>query len=149
MPLLLPLAAAPPQGDPALLALLACGAVGLAVAALVWWVARALQTEDPKQGAEWRYDVSRINELRRVDLFFRLFQPAIELLARLNRAVFRESLPEIQREIQAAGLPRFWLAEEYLARAELIALVLAPVYIYACSRLVRPAGLLLAAASCR
>ena len=84
---------------------------------LAWWVVRVLRSEDLQQGAEWRYDVSRINELRRVDPFYRLFQPVIQLLARLNRKVFRDSLPAIQREIQAAGLPRFWLPEEYLAKA--------------------------------
>ena len=63
-----------------------------------WWVIRVLQSEDLQQGLEWRYDISRINELRRLDLFYRLFQPAIQLLARLNRNVFRDSLP--------AGLPR-------------------------------------------
>lgn len=104
--------------------------VGLAVSVLAWWVVKVLQTEDLQQGAEWRYDVSRINELRRLDPLYRVFQPVIGMFARLNRAVFRESLPEVQREIQAAGLPRFWLAEEYLARAELIALFFTPLYVY-------------------
>jgi len=57
-------------------------------------------------------------------------QPAIQLLARLNRKVFADSLPAVGREIQAAGLPRFWLAEEYLGKLELIALCLSPVYVY-------------------
>lgn len=109
---------------------LACGVVGAAVFLLAHWVIRVLQTEDLQQGAEWRYDISRINELRRLSVFYRFLQPAIQLMARFNRAAFRESLPEIQREIQAAGLPRFWLAEEYLARLELIALFLTPLYIY-------------------
>ena len=104
--------------------------VGLAAFLVVWWVWRVLQSGDLQQGGEWRYDVSRINELRRVSPLYRLFQPAIHLLARFNRGLFRESLPEIQRELQAAGLPRFWLAEEYLARAELIALFATPLYVY-------------------
>jgi len=104
--------------------------LGAAVAVLVWWVCHVLKTEDLEQGAEWRYDVSRINELRRIDVFYRLFQPVIQWFARFNRAAFRESLPEIQREIQVAGLPRFWLAEEYLARLELIALIVLPCYVY-------------------
>ena len=37
-----------------------------------------LRAEDLQQGAEWRYDISRINELRRIDAFYRLFQPAIQ-----------------------------------------------------------------------
>ena len=40
-----------------------------------------------------------------------LFQPLIDVLARFDRAAFREPLVEMQREIHAAGLPRFWLAE--------------------------------------
>jgi len=67
---------------------------------------RLLISEDLQQGIEWRYDVSRINELRRMDVFYRLFQPAIQLLARLNRKVFADGLSTIYREIQAAGLPR-------------------------------------------
>jgi tight adherence protein C len=42
----------------------------------------------------------------------------------------REALPEIQRQIQAAGLPRFWLAEEYLAWLELISMFVSPLYVY-------------------
>ena len=95
---------------------------------LLWWIARALATEDAVQKDEWRYDVSRINELRNVDPMFRLFQPVIQWAARINRGAFREQLPEIQREISASGLSRFWLAEEYLGRAELIAVLVSPVY---------------------
>ena len=104
--------------------------MGAAVLVLVLWLVRALRTKDLEQGDEWRYDVSRINELRRIDRLYRVFQPAIGILARVNRLLFRESLPEIHRQIQAAGLPRFWLAEEYLARAELIALFVSPIYVY-------------------
>ncbi|MBU4270549.1 MAG: type II secretion system F family protein [Planctomycetes bacterium] len=104
--------------------------VGLAVAMLAWWIFAVLRSEDLQQGIEWRYDVSRINELRRADWFFRLLQPAVQLLARGNRKVFREGLPAINREIQAAGLPRFWLPEEYLGKIELIALFCAPIFVY-------------------
>lgn len=103
--------------------------VALAVALVAWWGIRVSRSEDLQQGAEWRYDVSRINELRRMDRFYRLFQPVIGLLARLNRRVFADGLPAIHREIQAAGLPRFWLAEEYLAKLQLLALLLAPLYV--------------------
>jgi tight adherence protein C len=104
--------------------------VGLAVATVVEWIIVVLRSEDLQQGLEWRYDVSRINELRRLDWFYRLFQPVIQLLARVNRKVFADGLPAIYREIQAAGLPRFWLPEEYLAKLQLIALCLTPVYVY-------------------
>ena len=111
-------------------ALAACIAAGAAVAIAIRWILVALATEDLEQGQEWRYDVSRINELRRIDVVYRLLQPLVEGLARFNRGAFRDQLPEIQREIFAAGLPRFWLAEEYLARAEAIAMLLAPLYLY-------------------
>jgi tight adherence protein C len=104
--------------------------IGAAVMMFAWWIFRVLQSDDIAQGAEWRYDVSRINELRRMDLLYRMFYPVIQLAARFNRAVFPLALPRIQREIQAAGLPRFWLAEEYLGKLELLALFTAPLYFY-------------------
>ncbi len=122
---------------------LACIAAGLAAALLSWWVVRMLRSEDPRQGAEWRYDVSRMRQLRRLDWLYRTFQPVIQMFGRMNRAAFRDSLPAIQREIQAAGLPRFWLPEEYLARAELIALLMTPVYVYVFFRWFGQTGLLL------
>jgi tight adherence protein C len=115
---------------PPWLPLAASGLVGLGLACIAYWVVVALQTDDLHQGDEWRYDVSRINELRRVDVFYRFFQPVIRWLTPLNRRAFAESLPEIQREIQASGMPRFWLAEEYLARIELLVLLVAPGTFY-------------------
>jgi len=105
-------------------------ATGAAVTMLVWWILRTMHSEDLTQGAEWRYDVSRINELRRLDALYRVFQPVIGLFARMNRLFLGASLPGVQREIQASGLPRFWLAEEYLGRVELIALFFTPLYVY-------------------
>lgn len=116
-------------GNPTLL-VAASVAVGAAVAVAARGVIALLRTEELPQGVQWRYDISRMNELRRLDVLYRFFQPAIQFLAGLNRVVFRESLPEIQRQIQAAGLPRFWLAEEYLARCELVALLLSPLGVY-------------------
>jgi tight adherence protein C len=78
---------------------------------------------------EWRYDRVRIAELKRHDSLYRWLYPLFGPLARINRNLFRSSLKEIDREIQAAGLPRFWLAEEYLARCELLALAMLPAYL--------------------
>jgi len=142
-----PLAAMTPEASLPLLSGAACLVMGLAVAVLAWWVARVLSTEDLQQGAEWRYDVSRVSELRRLDGLYRVFQPVIQMFAGVNRALFRESLPEVYRQIQAAGLPRFWLAEEYLARIELIALLTTPLYVYVCFRWFGGAGLLLVLAA--
>jgi tight adherence protein C len=114
--------------------------VGAFVAMSVWWIVTALTTEDLEQDTEWRYDVSRINALRRLDPIYRLFQPLIHVFAKLNRAAFSGSLPEVYREIQAAGLPRFWLPEEYLARCELLALLMAPAYFFACLNFMGIAG---------
>src|SRR5262245_20243057 len=138
---LLAAAAAPSWLPP----VLASALVGGGVFALAWWVVRALATDDLQQGDEWRYDVSRINELRRLDLAYRLFQPLIRLFARFNRKAFRESLPEIGRELQSAGLPRFWLPEEYLGRIELTALLMAPFYFFLCIRIMDLPGTILAA----
>src|SRR5687767_11228483 len=87
--------------------LLGCLALGGAVGVAALWVLRTMATEDLQQENEWRYDVSRINELRRGDTMFRIFQWPIQRLAKLNRVAFREQIPEMQREIQAAGLSRY------------------------------------------
>jgi tight adherence protein C len=111
-------------------ALLACGCTGLAIYAAGRWIQSVLRSEDLTQGTQWRYDVTRINELRRVAPLYRTFQPVVSALAQLNRRVFREGLAQIQRDLQVAGLPRCWLAEEYLAQAELLALLVTPLHAY-------------------
>jgi tight adherence protein C len=126
------------------LPLAACAAVGVAVFLVVWWAVVKLRSEDLQQGNEWRYDISRINELRRTDPLYRLFQPFIQWLARFNRRAFPDSLPAIQREIQASGLSRFWLAEEYLGRIELLALMTAPPIAYLLWKAMALPGLILA-----
>jgi tight adherence protein C len=108
------------------------------------WVVRALESEDLEQGHEWRYDVSRMNELRRTDFIYRFFHPLVLLLARLNRVVFKPFLPALGHDIQAAGLSRFWLPEEYLARIELLAFFLAPAWIYVCTSFMDTPGVILA-----
>ena len=82
------------QTDP--IALAGCFAIGAFAAVSAWWIISALTTEDLEQkDAEWRYDISRINALRRLDPVYRLFQPIIQFFAKLNRAAFRNQLPEI------------------------------------------------------
>jgi tight adherence protein C len=126
------------------LPLIASSLVGGAIFVAVWWVVQALRTDDLVQGDEWRYDVSRVNELRRIDPFFRMFQPLIQTLAKLNRVAFGRFLPQIGRELGAAGKSRFWLPEEYLARLETIALLLMPLYVFSCLRFMDLPGVLLA-----
>lgn len=109
---------------------LASGLVGMAAGLLLWWMLAALRTEDLQQEMEWRYDVNRINALRREDAVYRFFQPLIAVSARLNRAAFRSSLPETGRRLQAAGYNRAWLPEEFLARCDVIAVLLTPGYAY-------------------
>jgi tight adherence protein C len=118
--------------------------VGASLFVLVRTVSNTLHSEDLEQDEAWRYDVNRINELRRQDLMYRAFHPLMQLLARFNRVGFREYLPEIGREIQAAGLPRFWTAEEYLAKLEIIALLLSPAFLYALVEVMGPAGTVMA-----
>ena len=117
---------------------------GAAVFLFVWTIWRTLATDDLTQDNEWRYDVNRINELRRVSPFFRTLQPLVQAFARFNRGAFVDQLPEIGREIQAAGLARFWTAEEYLARIEIQALMLMPLFVYVCTQVMGPAGIVMA-----
>jgi tight adherence protein C len=117
---------------------------GGSVFVFVWWLFKVLYTDDLEQGNEWRYDVSRINELRRADSTYRLLQPVIQGFARFNRGAFRDILPEIKREIQAAGLSRAWLPEEYLGKLQLIAMLIAPVLFYLCMSSMGAAGAILA-----
>ncbi|HZN34969.1 MAG TPA: type II secretion system F family protein [Pirellulaceae bacterium] len=125
------------------LALLASLLIGLAAACLAWWFVRALADVDDND-KEWRYDRVRIAELKRHDGLYRWLYPLFAPLARINRGLFRGSLPEIQRELAAAGLPRFWLAEEYLARCELLGLALMPAYAMSCWMMFGPVGIVLA-----
>jgi tight adherence protein C len=122
----------------------ACAAVGLGIFILFYIVFSVLDTDDQEQNQEWRYDVNRINELRKSSLFYRFFQPIIQGFAVLNRKAFRSELPEIYREIQASGMPRVWTAEEYLGQIQLIALVISPVYFYLCLEIMGPPGVVIA-----
>lgn len=135
------------QVNPAIYALPVAGCllVGTAVTLFLLTVTRALHTEDLEQDLAWRYDINRINELRKQDLLFRVFQPLIQGFARFNRGAFAETLPEIHREIQAAGLSRFWTAEEYLGRLELLALLMGPAYLYVCVTIMSWPGTVMAA----
>jgi len=126
------------------LALVGSLLVGGALALLAWLIQRVLSSEDLEQDLEWRYDVNRINELRRTEPLYRFFYPLVQLLARFNRGLFADSLPEIQREIQAAGLSRFWTAPEYLGKLELIAVLLLPLLLYACVEMMGPPGAIMA-----
>jgi tight adherence protein C len=130
--------------DPLWAPVLACGLLFAAAVVLARTIANTLASEEQQQGEQWRYDVSRINELRRASPFYRTFQPLIQALARFNRGAFPQHLPAIARELQAAGLPRSWTAAEYLGGIEVQALLLMPGYIFVCVRMMGPAGSILA-----
>lgn len=117
--------------------------LGGAVFFVVWTMARSLATEDLTQDDEWRYDVSRINELRRISLLYRLLQPLIQSLAMLNRRAFSDQLPEINRQILAAGHSRCWTAEEWLAKVEIQAAFWGIPIIYVSTQIMGPPGLVL------
>lgn len=114
--------------------LLALGSVlsGAAVFVLIRTVRNTLYSEDLEQGKEWRYDVNRINELRNHSLIFRVFYPPMIVLSAFNRRLFQDSLPTVAREVQAAGHSRFWTPEEFLARQQVVSLLIAPLYFYFC-----------------
>lgn len=118
--------------------------IGGAVFVVAYSIANTLRTEDLEQDSAWRYDINRINELRRADVMYRAFQPLVQMLARGNRLLFREYLPEIAREIQVAGLTRFWTPEEYLGKLELIAAFLSPLYMYLFLHILGGAGVVTA-----
>ncbi len=126
------------------LPLLASLEMGFSVGLAAWWVFSKLHTEDLTQGDQWRHDVSRINELRRTDPLYRVFQPVIQGFAWLNRQLFHESLPGVDRDIQGAGLSRSWLPEEYLARLELIGIATIPLHVYVFVNLLGTGGGLMA-----
>jgi tight adherence protein C len=136
--------AAPNLPDALLPELIASLVIGGSVFVFARTIANTLHTEDLEQDAAWRFDINRINELRRIDLLYRAMQPLIQLLARGNRRLFREYLPEINREIQVAGLPRFWTAEEYLAKLEIVAVLVSPAYVYFCVEFMGGPGILTA-----
>ena len=119
-------------------------AIGIAVFLFAWTIWKTLSTEDLQQDTEWRYDVNRINELRRLSGFYRTLQPVVQAFARFNRGAFADQLPEIGREIQAAGFSRFWTPEEYLARIELQALLMMPTYVYIFVQIMGPSGSVMA-----
>ena len=114
--------------------------LGAAVYVLARTIRNTLYCERLEQGDEWRYDVNRINNLREHSTIFQVFHPLIVILAAFNRALFQESLPTIDREVQAAGLSRFWTPAEYLARLQVIALILFPAYFYICLDLMGTSG---------
>lgn len=137
------IAASPLMADPILPAVISL-MIGVAVFLFTWTIWKSLSTEDVAQDVEWRYDVNRINELRRISTVYRTLQPVIHAFARFNHGAFADQLPEIGREIQAAGFSRFWTAAEYLAKIELQALMLMPAYVYFCVQLMGPAGIVMA-----
>ena len=135
-------------GNQAIILFIACGFFAAACFALARTIWNSLYSEDLEQDDDWRYDVNRINELRRISAIYRYFYPVIRLLARINRGMFGEQLPEIHREIQASGMPRFWTAEEFLARIEIVCALLAPMYAYFCVDLMGAPGMVSAIAMC-
>jgi len=127
----------------ALFPIIASLLLGVGVFVFAWTILLALGTEDLAQDDEWRYDVSRINELRRASLLYRGFFPLIQAFAALNRRAFREQLPEINRQILAAGHGRYWTAEEWLAKVELQSLFCAVPILYGSMRIMGPPGAVL------
>jgi len=125
------------------IAFLASGLVGAALFVLVRTIRNTLYSEDLEQDDEWRYDVNRINELRQRSTVYRVFYPIIVPLSLFNRGMFHRGLPEVEREIQAAGFSRFWTPEEFLARLQVIALLIMPAFFYVCVEVMGAPGLVL------
>jgi tight adherence protein C len=107
-------------------------------------IRNTLYSEDLSQTDEWRYDVTRINALRDQSVIYRIFYPLVRLFAALNRGMLRESLPEVERETQAAGFSRFWTPEEFLARQQVISLLMLPLYVVGCVEIMELPGVVMA-----
>lgn len=125
-------------------AIIGSAGFGLSIFLISWTIIRLLSTDDMQQEDEWSYDVNRINELRKASLMYRICQPLIQSFAIINRRAFASELPEISREIQAAGYSRFWTAAEYLGKIELTSCLLLPFYLYLCMEFMGPPGIVLA-----
>lgn len=124
--------------------LMASVLVGVSIFIVVWIINSLLATDDLEQDDDWRYDVNRINDLRKASLLFRFLQPVIHAFAVINRRAFRDDLPEIGRQVQAAGLHRCWTPAEYLGAIQTKALLFSPVYFYFCLEVMGPPGIVLA-----
>jgi tight adherence protein C len=110
--------------------LLASALVGGGVFALVAALTQSQSDAGDGSGTSWRYDDTRAAELRKVSLIYLLAGPLIAPLAQFNRRWFTPQLPEITRELQAAGRPRFWSPEEWLAVAEIKAVLFSiPIWV--------------------
>ncbi|VAX35951.1 L-Proline/Glycine betaine transporter ProP [hydrothermal vent metagenome] len=95
------------------------------------------QTGDEK----WRYDLTRIHELKLISPMFRTIFPLFQVLGRINRNFFKSQLQEVNRQMKAAGISRFWLAEEYIAQMQIVTALLLPVYLYFCLRWMGTVGI--------
>lgn len=129
------------QTGPRMIAQLASSLL-LGIGAFV--LVRTLSTSFTASGAaeetRWQFDTTRINELKRTSSFYRTFHPVLLPMARANVMFLRGALPEIGRQLQAAGMPRSWTAPEYLARCQLIGLMLLPLYMLIAIRTIGTAG---------
>lgn len=114
-------------------AIAATFASGLCVWVAVMAVRKALTGADNSGDGPWRYDVNRMRSLRQSDWLYRMFEPLLRWLARVNRGLFAVSLPRMQRDMVLAGMTRAWLPEEYLARMQIIAALLLPLYAAFCA----------------
>lgn len=130
-------------GSLPMIPIIASALMGQGVFALALTVFRTLASDDAEQQGDWRYDINRANELRRVSSFYRVFQPLIRGLAILNRRAFASELPEIGRQIVAAGHSRFWTPEEWLAKIEIQSLMLAFPIFYVVIEIMGPPGVVL------
>jgi tight adherence protein C len=131
------------SGSLVALPIIASTLMGAGLFAFSWTIVRLLASEDLTQADDWRYDVNRMNELRRLSLFYRVFYPLIQGLAPLNRRAFPGELAEVSRQIVAAGHSRFWTAEEWLAKVEVQAMLLSLPIFYVCLEIMGPPGVVL------
>lgn len=104
-------------------------AAGLSVWLATMSINVALRGADSQDNGPWRYDISRMRTLRQSDWIYRMFEPFLRWLAQINRGMLGGRMPAMERDMVLAGMNRAWLPEEYLARMQIITLVLLPAFV--------------------
>lgn len=121
-------------------AVVAMLAAGLSVWLATMTVRRALRGAEEQDDGPWRYDASRMRSLRQSDWLYRATEPFLRWLARVNRGMLATRMAAMERDMVLAGMSRAWLPEEYLARMQIVSLLLLPAYMLLCASYFGPSG---------
>ena len=112
-------------------AIVATLAAGLSVWLAAMAIRMALRGAEQEDDGPWRYDASRMRSLRESDWLYRMFEPLLRWLAQINRGMLPTRMTAMERDMVLAGMTRAWLPEEYLARMQILSLLLLPLFMFA------------------